>query len=219
MDEKIIDVDYKEAKAEDEINGKPLYFYTSQVASRLNETDSTVRFWCSKFKDILNIEMTGSHRRFKEEDIEKLKFIKKLLREDNFSIQQVQEYISVKDTSIVERQVEKQEPLAMQVLARAIAIEVGGDLEDFKLMVKNQLIDELRNNKEEIKEYIAVSVSEEIENKLDSKLSDLKTYFDTKELEAKSRDTEMLDLMKNNMEKRKEESQKDKGFFKKVFGK
>ena len=210
------EAEFTDVQEEVNINGKPLYFLTSQVGLRINESDSTIRFWCTKFKDILKIEMTGSHRRFKEEDIEKLKFIKKLLREDNFSIQQVQEYTSLKDISTIENKIQKQEPLAMQVLARSIAIEIGADLEDFKIMIRDQLIDEMKNNQQEMKTYLAT----EIDNKLDSKLSDLKSYIDTKEQEAKIRDIEMIDTLKENMNKRKEETTKDKkGIFGKIFGK
>ena len=223
MSENFIDTDFTETNSNnDEINGKPLYYMTSQVATILNETDSTIRFWCSKFKDILKIEMTGSHRRFKEEDIKKLKYIKKLLREENFSIQQVQEYGCQKDKSIIKKKIQNQDPLAIQSLATSIAIEVGGQLEDFKLMIRDQLIEEMKNNQKEMKEYLAVSINEKLDEKLDGVLTEFKSYIDTKEHEANVRDRELIDLMKNRLDEHKNlqeqvEQEKNKHWWNKIF--
>lgn len=222
-----IDTDFNEVKEDNIINGRKLYYSTSQVSQMISETDSTIRFWCSKFKDIIKIEMSGSHRKFSEDNIEKLKYIKRLLREDHFSINQVIEFAG-KDIPSNEIKIQNQEPMAMKALASAIMIEVGAELEDYKLMIKEDLIQEIKqgfidqkklqeNDKVELRDFIAVA----IQDNFDNKLTELKGIIDTKEMEATKRDTEMLDFMKKNMEDRKlinTESEK-KGFFKKIFGK
>ena len=236
LDENIIDTDFNEVKEEfdnnNDINGKQLYFLTSQVAQIISETDSTVRFWATKFKSILKIEMSGSHRKFSRDNIEKLKYIKKLLREDHFSINQVMEFAE-KDIESTEIKIQESEPMAMQALASAIMIEVGAELEDYKLMIKKELIQEMKQgfldqqnvqeiNKQEFKDFIAAT----IQNNESKQLSDLKFQLDTmqtQESEAKDRDIEILDLLKLGMEDRVKASEinlsEKKGFFKNIFGK
>jgi DNA-binding transcriptional MerR regulator len=170
--------------------------------------------------------MSGSHRRFKEDDIERLKYIKKLLREEGYSINQVIEFAG-QDKVKAETQIEKREPLAMQALATAVAIEVGSQLEEYKLMIREELKEEIRNNfkaqeilqennKEELKDYIAVAIQEQL-----GKISE---HLDSREIEAKKRDEEKMDLLKKNMEEREKlaqelEKEKSKGFFGRLFGK
>jgi asparagine synthetase A len=112
-------------------------------------------------------------------------------------------------------------------LATAIAIEIGGQLEDFKLMIKNELIEEVKsgfknqeasqdNRLEELKDFIAVSVREGVQDEL----SNLKAHVDNRELEARKRDEEMIDTLKKSMEEQKKlNEQKNKGFFSKLFNK
>ncbi len=210
-----IDVNFTESDTSNEIKGKPLYYTTGQVAIMLDITDSAVRYYCTKFKDMLNLEMSGSHRKFKDSDIEKLRYIKKLLKEDGLSVSQVQEYGSEKDISVIEDKISKQDPLALQSLATALTLEMSSQLEDFKLIMSK----ELESHKNMLKEMVTTTVDEVVTEKIDIKLNEFKSFLDAKELEAKNRDLEMIDLMKNNMEKRKEANLKEKksGFLSKIF--
>jgi len=204
----IVDVEYTENK----IKGKPLYYTTSQVANILGDTsDSAVRFYCTKFKSILNLDMAGTHRKFKQEDIDKLKYIKKLLKEDGFSVSQVQEYAS-EDLNEIENKVANKDPLALQSLATALSLEMGIQLEDFKLAMAK----ELENHKNELNDMIATTVDDIVTEKMDVRLNEFKSYMDEKELSAKTRDLEMIDLMRSNMEKRKSEND-NKGFWSKLL--
>jgi DNA-binding transcriptional MerR regulator len=183
---------------EEHINGRPLYLSTSQVGQIIGETDSTIRFWCSKFKDILDVQMVGSHRKFSEENIEKLKYVKKLLRDEGYSINQVIEYAS-KDVKKAETQVQKKEPLGMQALATALSIQIASDLEEYKMQIRNELIQEIRSEfrdinesikeqkqlqeiqQTELKEHIAVTMSKTLDSSLDEKL-DIKLQQTTKNI-------------------------------------
>jgi DNA-binding transcriptional MerR regulator len=236
MDEKkVIDVDFTEDSQEtSSINGKPLYFSTSQVAQMLNLSDSAVRFYCTKFKDIIKPEMSGSHRKFSESDIEKLRYIKKLLKEDGLSMNQVLEYASEKDVKAIEKKIEKQEPLAMQALATAVAIEVGAQLEDYKLMIKEELLNEMKtqfknqedlirqqeelqeNRTEELKDFIAVSVREGVQEEL----KELKGKIDEREFDANERLKQISDKFSASLEEQKKlNEQKNRGLWSKLFGK
>ena len=51
------------------------------------------------FNSILDVEIVNTQRKYKKKDIENLLFIKKLIRIDNMSIKQVQEYLSDENNS------------------------------------------------------------------------------------------------------------------------
>lgn len=131
-----------------QINGKPMYYTTSQVASQIDETDSTVRYYCLKFKDVLHIETKGTHRRFTEENIEQLKYIKKLLKEDNMTIKQATEFLSEKDPAEIERRVGNSDPIAVQAIASAISLQVKDvikeALSEFEANQEREMIENFR---------------------------------------------------------------------------
>ena len=215
MNDKPIDVDYtKDDRHNKHINGKPLYLSTSQVSQILDETDSTLRFWCTKFKNILHIETTGTHRKFKEEDIEKLKFIKNLLRNEKYSIAQVSQYCSETDTSIMERKIKEQDPMALTAIASALAIEIGSQLEEYKILIKKEILSEIKqefNEQNELQnrqhketnKFIALTIENEIKDKFETQLGDFKSVIDNMEQEVSRKLNERENLLKHNMEERK----------------
>ncbi len=75
----------------------------------------------------------------------------------------------------------------------------------------------------ETKAEIESSVERIVSEKLDKSVSEFKCYVDEKERQATSRDTEMIDMLKNNMEERKKqqeelEAEKKKSFWGRLFG-
>lgn len=74
-----------------------IYLSTYDVARRLQIGDSCIRFWCDEFDDFLKIRRSGRNRQFTENDIEKLKFIKYLLKDKKLTIRLAREYLSTDD--------------------------------------------------------------------------------------------------------------------------
>lgn len=222
-----IDVDFNEQTNEKHINGKALYYTTSQVSILLNESDSTIRFWCSKFKDILQIETSGTHRRFKESDIEQLKYIKKLLREEGYSINQVLEYCSEKDVSVIENKLVQNDPLAIKAIATALGIEMTKRMDNFKEEILHHISFEINDmigkqallheeNKEDLKDYIATTIHE----KINDSMNDIKLHLNNQEQIAKERDSELINTLRKSQEEQKKLlEQKSQGFFSRIFKK
>lgn len=221
----IVDIEFTEDKTVKFIKGKPLYYKTNDVADLLEENPSTIRFWTECFKDFLNIELSGRNRKFKEVDIEKLRYIKKLLREDNLTINQVKQYCSEEDMSIIESKMKQSEPIMIQSIASAITLEVGAYMEDFKESLRQQILQEIKDGliqqqnslqsfQNDLKEYIAVTIAEEVKSNVES----IKGHIDTIELRARERDLEMMDVLKKGMEEqRRLNEQKKKGFWSRLF--
>lgn len=71
---------------------------TQHVARVLNVTEQTIRNYCRDFSDFLNIETTGAGRmRFTNDDIEHIRYIMRLKDENNFTMEQLKEYLSSPD--------------------------------------------------------------------------------------------------------------------------
>lgn len=241
-DEKIIDVDYENFKEDTTpdvsnniINGEPLFFSSVQVANIINEDVSTVRYWSKRFDKILNIEVSNKNRRqYKKLDIEKLKFIKKLAREDGLTLAQIEEYATSKgfDIDNIEQSVlDSSNPLAIQTFISAVTMELDKKLNSFAKDLLNKINEQQKINftiqqevNEVLRQDIALTVDEIVSEKLDQSLQEFKTTLDTKEQEAAKRDNEMLEYLKHQMEERKKENelqlqQQKKGFFSKLFKK
>jgi DNA-binding transcriptional MerR regulator len=201
-EQEFIDVDF-EAIARN-INGKPSFQSTSQVASILGEKDSTVRFWTKKYKDLLDVEISNKNRRYKESDVAKLLFIKKLRREDGLTVDQVSEYCQKKgfDKNEIEKSIiDGSNPLAIQTFTTAMNVEMD---KRFGAM-QEKILELQRNLNEQLQETIVTTVDEVVSEKLDSAIDMVKVYIDKKELAAKERDTKLIDSMKEDMRVTKEQ--------------
>lgn len=218
-----IDVEFNDENIKDkEIRGEPLYYNTVQVAQVLGENDSTVRYWTKYFDSILKITISNKMKRYKKEDIEKLRFIRKLIREDGLTLKQVQEYCSEKGFDIENGTIDGNNPLAIQSFISAMTMHMDEQVKFMQEqiiktnenMVK-QMIERQEINNKAIQEQIALTVDEVISDKMDGYFTDLKN-----ELEKTSEMNEKLDTLKSIMEERKRESEKEekKSWIKKIFG-
>jgi hypothetical protein len=162
---------------------------------------------------------------FKEADIEKLRYIQKLLREDNLTINQVKQYCSEEDMSLIESKFKDSEPIMIQSIATAISLEVANYLDGFKESLNKQIAEEIQNSliqqqmdlkifQSELKESIEEKISKEIQSNMES----IKGQINEMELKARERDLEIIDNLRKSMEEQKKLSEK-KGFFGRLFGK
>ena len=73
------------------VKGKTL----SQTALDVGVEPSTIKFWCEEFSNFIRPARTpGGHRRFSEQDIQDLLYLRQLLHEQNFSIKQAKDYLN-----------------------------------------------------------------------------------------------------------------------------
>lgn len=74
--------------SESQVQVKP--YSVKDVAQRLEVPESTIRYWSDEFPNYLKLQRTaGGQRRYGEDDIQRLEYIKKLLREEGKSIREV----------------------------------------------------------------------------------------------------------------------------------
>lgn len=174
-DENIKDVEFEDVSQQEKtIRGSVLYYSTSQVAQILGIPDSTVRYYTKVFDDILHIEISNKQRRYKNSDIEKLKFIVQL-KEEGLTIKQIEEYCS--EVSFQEGngvQIKESNPLSIQALTKAIMDHQEKQIKAMEERIMNRINDSILNQStitskamEDIKEEICTTVDEIVSEKLE----------------------------------------------------
>lgn len=222
------------------INGEPKYFSISEVAKEIKEPASTIRFWCIKFKDILYIKRSGTHRKFTQHNINQLLTIKKLLREKHYSVEQVIEFSNKPNIDEISTDIEQNDPVTLQIFSTIIANEVERQLSAYKdttiSTLKNEFIDviipklqsvmvstvndTLSEKLNMIDNTIEKQNELQIQNKEDLKkyineavnnnLKEIKLTLDDKEANSDKKDLELTELLKKILQERTEEYEKSK---------
>ena len=72
---------------------KDIYLNKPQLCDLLGETYNTIRHWCNQFGKYLDADMSERNVKFNSADVELFKTIQLLLREENYTIKQVQVYL------------------------------------------------------------------------------------------------------------------------------
>lgn len=231
-EDNIIDVDYEDISNAEYINGKTVFYTTSQVAKQIGEKPEIVRSWCLKFEgeDILSIKTTeGAHRRFTAEDIKKLKEIKRMFRDQGLKLDQIKEYYT-NNGNYIEEAIENKKPTAIEM----VDILVKREVEKMKAELIADISQELEfhmsttmdkiNGLEGIIKDSSNQLNKEISITIDEKINTIKESINNNSEESKERDLEITKLLKSNMELRQKElefkeKQNKKGFFSKLFNK
>ncbi|GCD12584.1 helix-turn-helix domain-containing protein [Clostridium tagluense] len=226
------DVDYHGVnETEKEIRGKVLFYSTSQVATLLGETDSKIRYYTSVFNDTLDIQFSNKQRRYKDEDIKKLKYILEL-KQEGLTLKQIAEYIS--EVSLEEGegiQIKESNPLSIKAIAITLLEEQHTQFLELKkemkeeqhnqlIEIKEELISTLKENYEGLKDNIIEQIATNIDDIIGNKLNEVVEG----QAKIKEHDIELVGLLKEQMEERKADffqikllnEQQNKSFWKKL---
>lgn len=233
----IIDVD---ELIDTQINGEPLYYSPTQVADILGVNYSKVIYYSKYFSDLLDIELSNRNRRYKKSDIEKLKFLLELAQ-DGLTLKQIKEYCAEKVPENITKDVAiSNNPLQIQVLVKAMS-------EELDILIENKLSRYLRENKDIMEESVGFMqeqvaltmekkieeldkiVNDKLKNEIIKEMQDVvtksnqevKSYLDKKELDFKSHDEKIIDILRTGMRdaELKNENESKKGFWSRIFNK
>ena len=149
------------------INGEDEVFYNYvQAASMVGESDTTLRWWVQELDSILNLPTTDKGtKRFKKKDIENLIYIKKLIREDHYTLAQVKEYCGER-FSEDDALINMDNQLQVKAFISALANEFDVKINEMKSDIINQqkeLIFKLLENQIQLNEETAKIVSKSTE--------------------------------------------------------
>lgn len=209
------DVSYKSVPEDDEC-----VLNAVQVGKIIGEPASTIRVWADLHGEFLYIKKINGRFVYTQASISQFQFIQTLVREKGFTHDLVREQLRKHGFEYAKYSggiVNPEDPLGFEALATQIMLKNQEQLKQFMIMFmesQKNFKDELKS---EIKEEVAIAVDEHMDNKLD----EFKTYLDQRELEQKQRDIEMIDSLKTHMEdtKKKIEEEQSRGFWSKMFKK
>lgn len=247
-EDEYIDVDFQDNMVYNKrINGKPIFYTIRQVGEILEEPSSRIRYWSDSFDDFLQIQRSGLNRKYTEQNIEQLRYIRKLLKEDKLTIRQVQEYCSEQDPETFIQNMQRKDPIAIDVLASALLSKINEDItnmqENIISSITNNVIDKLSQSLElhnqslqqaklDLQEYIATTVTDTIDKQLNTNKEEIQstiqqsqqTLSDTINNQFKEHDVELTNSLKHILEERKEkleqeQQSKNKGFFSRLLKK
>ena len=172
------DVEFEEVnnKIKDKqiIGTNHLYYNTSQVAQMLGIQDSKVRYYSKVFDDILKIEVINKQRKYKQEDIDKLRYMLELQAE-GMSLKQIEQYcseVSFEDDGKV--QIKESNPLSIKALAQKLMDhqqeQIAAMEERIVTRLENYILNQENNNKEfieKLKDEVSITVDEVVSEKLE----------------------------------------------------
>lgn len=211
------------------INGEPLYYSTGQVAERLNELPSTVRYWCDEYDEFLNIERVGkagTKRRFTDLDIKQLEYIKYLLKQEKFSIQQAKEFLSSPEANKLEPIEKPKDQLMVEALAKIVSYEVMNSF----MQLKDEIMDNLNSqdakndNFHEKTEKSLLDISEssmKYQKELLEVIDSFKNDLNEREKRLTEKEDELrlkIEELEKSQVESKNAAENNGGFFSKLFG-
>jgi len=88
-----------------------LYYSISEVAAMLDVTAPLIRYWESEFPHLEPRKNTKGDRRYKTEDIERLKQVYKLIKIDGYTLRGAKELLSKKKGNKNQEVIEKMKSL------------------------------------------------------------------------------------------------------------
>lgn len=229
-----VNVDFNEDG--EQIVLKPNFYTMPQACEEIDEVYSTVRYWLNMFGDYLESDLTVRNKKFSSRDVELLKFIKKMLKNDGFTIKQVQDYLKdniesfdskviiespESSSMMVQKIVQNEVALIKEDIVNTIVQQLGSIILQIQSDFMNEIKDEMALSLEEkLRTNVESSVAKELDSKL-QQLEQIEDKLDKAELRESEHINKITDLLKENLELRKREielqEQNNKSFFKKIF--
>lgn len=156
MVKKYIDTNYDEISNDNNLLhvNKQKYYSIGQVANRVNVPKSTIDYWTIAFNELLKVDKSNVQRRYTEENIQFLIHVKKLLKEENYSIAQALKEMSKENQSQVNNNViQNNETQANTIESvphiKEQTINPNDILEKFTSIVSNEITKQLQVYKKE----------------------------------------------------------------------
>lgn len=206
------------------INGAPIYYTTSQVAEKLNENPSTIRYWCDEFEQYLKVRKSGRNRMFTKLDIEKLEYIRELLKGQNLTIRQVKEFLSTPEAMVMQPFSLEKDRIYIAAIGQIITNELDRrfnelqsnlmDYIDKKLNFVDKMDSTIKFNNMKVIEEIQEQIQKEFEKQI-KKDNDKMTEIEKMIIEREERLNNYIAEKFRQTEPERPKS----GFFSRLFGK
>lgn len=191
-----------------------------QIGKVIGEPPSTIRVWAEKHQEFLYIKKINGRFSYTQASINQFKFIQTLMRDKKFTHDLVHEQLSKRGFEYEKYSsglMNPEDPLGFEALASQLAIKNGEQLKEFLM----KFVEYQENFKKELKEDIKTEVAIAIDEHMDNKLDELKSYIDQRELEYKTQDQEKMDMLRSSMEETRKNTELNskKSIWSRIFNK
>lgn len=192
-----------------------------QISKMVGEPASTIRLWADMYENFLCVKRINSRMVYTQKSVNEFKFIQMLIRDKKFKHEQVHEQLSKRGFEYSKYDgglINLDDPLGFEALASQIMLKNQEQLKEFLM----KFVEYQEDFKKELKEDIRTEVAVAIDEHMDAKLDELKSYIDKRELEYKAQDQERMDMLRRSMEdtkKKNEELNSKKSIWSRIFNK
>lgn len=143
-----------------------LRYSATQVSDMYNVPVSKVRYYMKVFEDILNLDYSNKMRRFTKDSLRKFDYIIKL-KDDGMTVQQILDYCENDNVFSEEALNTPDNPLTVEMLAKAISIQVESLMSDLKNQVIEEVVTKINETNSEFKEDLITTIDEVVSEKLE----------------------------------------------------
>lgn len=192
-----------------------------QISKMVGEPASTIRLWADMYENFLCVKRINSRMVYTQKSVNEFKFIQMLIRDKKFKHEQIYEQLSKRGFEYSKYDgglINLDDPLGFEALASQIMLKNQEQLKEFLM----KFVEYQEDFKKELKEDIRTEVAVAIDEHMDAKLDELKSYIDKRELEYKAQDQERMDMLRRSMEdtkKKNEELNSKKSIWSRIFNK
>ena len=170
-----------------------LYSYV-QTAYFIKESDSTLRLWVQELEPVLKFHETPKGtKKFTKSDIEKLKHIKKLIREDGYTLLEIKDLY--KDEINQQNQLQEIKAFELDKFTNSLINEFNNNINSFKNYILEQnklLIIKLLENQVELNNNISNKMETNNTNIINS-IENMKNEICSMENNSKNNINDSLD--------------------------
>lgn len=170
-----------------------LYSYV-QTAYFIKESDSTLRLWVQELEPVLKFHETPKGtKKFTKSDIEKLKHIKKLIREDGYTLLEIKDLY--KDEINQQNQLQEIKAFELDKFTNSLINEFNNNINSFKNDILEQnklLIIKLLENQVELNNNISNKMETNNTNIINS-IENMKNEICSMENDSKNNINDSLD--------------------------
>lgn len=183
------------------------YYSCPEAADILDLPESTIRYWCTKYKEFLDVKTVGRNRQFTDENLKVLKKIKKLRISKNYTGEQTYEYLEKLYNSdsleIIDKIPKNKNEIIIENITDSITNNVMNGINKSLQSLFKQLSNDItiQNNR-------SIAHQDELKQYIDNKINENNNNFD-------KRQEEIIKLLKENLENQ-QKTQK-KSLFSKIF--
>ena len=171
---------HEEAIVKNKRRGDILYYSISQVATLLDEEESSIRYYTNIFDNILKIEILDKEFRYTNKDIDKLEFLINL-KNKGMTIKEVQKYCEELPLNIEELvEIKENNSVSVKEIIATIVESENEQINKLKDHLANEFNESNKLSVEKIVKLIGEEQNKQLKLFRDNILKEIKEYINYK---------------------------------------